>query len=516
MNQAKGQRLRHCAAALCAGTLAICGGAAADAATTPAQALDGVTGTVLNLLVKNVDVVGLEMPEHPASDYMKAASQAFQHVLHPYYAALSQSERNAVLQGITFNCIENESDPTSADHSLAFPVQLLPAQPGALVWHHYACSFSIDYRNLLGLPVGYASPVYTVNQLDIRYDAVNLEPAVSLQNYQLGSAGAAGYAWLGRYVQPLNLMLRDQNGAVPAQAIAGVNAGYDYRVDAWSNYVPQDNVCLARYALLQDRQRFYAQHPPPAQCPMNANSLPECASGNSLPITDDLGDSLVYLAPAQRARSWRDTPFQSYNCGSLGEVEQRGALLLYPDTVDTRRTSASKDNVAELAAADGTPATSAIGSGPLLLQDGQFLYDEAQSEEGRPIDNYEVGGQTGVGYERDASGVLTVHLVNIDGEDYAEGMHQWLMGLYFLSPYAHSSGAVALGNGGDATLWINPATPAVQSVLVSSSNPNHAYFEALFTHNGHPGIVSNCSGFTAPTIGCSARPLHDGLFIYMR
>lgn len=484
------------------------------AALAAGQGLDDVTGTALNLVVKNVDVVGLEMPEHPASDYMQAASQAFQHVLHPYYAALTPAARAAVLRRISFVCGENRADPSTAGNTLAFPVQLLPARPGALVWHRYVCSFSIDYKDALGRPVGYASPVYTINQLDIRYDAVDLQPAVALQNYNLGSAGAPDYAWLGRYVQPLNLMLRDQAGAVPAQAIAGVNGGYDYRVDAWENYVPEDAMCLPRYALGQDRQHFYGQHPPPAQCPMDAGGQPLCASGSSLPISDDLGDSLVYLAPAQRAKSWRTTPFQSYNCGSLGEVVQRGALLLYPDDLAIRRTSASKDDTAELELA-GEPAVSAIGAGPVLVSGGAFTYDQAQSEEGRPIDNYEVGGQTGVGYERGAGGALTVHIVNIDGHDYAEGMHDWLMGLYFLlGGHASSDDAMALGNGGDATLWINPAAPAVQAVLNDARNPNHAYFEAVFAHNGNPGIVSNCSGFGSAQVGCSARPLHDGLFVY--
>lgn len=510
MNRAKGWR-RSRRTAFWGAVLCV----AAPQAALAAPVVDDVSGTALNLLVKNVDMVALEAPLYPGSDYMTAASQVFQHVLHPYYAALNQRGRDAVLQRVAFSCVENVGDPAGSGHALAFPVQLLPARKDAAVWHRYSCRFSIDYQDALGRPVGYASPVYTINQLDLRYDAVRMEPAVALQNYNLGSARQPDYAWMGRYVQPLDRLLRQRDGTVPAQALAGVNGGYDYRVDAWANGTPQDNICLARYAWPQDLQRFYTQHPPAAQCPMNADGLPACASGSQLPIADDLGDSLVYLAPAQRARSWRGTPFQSYNCGSLGEVVQRGALLLYADALDARRTSASRDNVAELDL-DGEPAVSAIGAGPLLLRGGRFVYDEVLSEEGMPLDNYEVGGQTGVGYERDAGGALVAHLVNIDGQDYSAGMHQWLMGLYFLSPYAHADGAVSLGNGGDATLWINPAAPAVQAVLRDSGHPNHAYFEALFARSSHPGIVSNCSGFSAAQVSCRARPVHDGLFAYTR
>lgn len=495
--------------ALAAG-LGIGASAAADPTTT-----DNLSGTALNLVVKDVDLVGLEMVIYP-SPYMQAASTVFQKVLHPYFAALNQAQRDAVLQRIAFHCVEDLDDPTAAGHKLAFPVQLLPANPGALVWHRYACTFSIVTPGLLGLgATSFTSPVYTINQLDLRYGAADLQPAVALQNYNLGSAAKPDYSWMGRYVQPLDRMLRDHAGAVPANAIAGVNGGYDYRVDAWEQHVAHDNICQPRYLALNDPQHFYSQHPAPARCPMDANQLPSCASGTTLPIVDDLGDSLVYLTPALRARSQRGTLLQSYNCGSLGEVVQRGALILYPDGVDARRTSASKDAIAELAYL-GEPAQSAIGAGPMLVSQERFLYADAQSEEGRPIDNYEVGGQTGVGFERDPAGNLVLHIVNIDGEDYTEGMHDWLMGLYFLSPYAHANTAVALGNGGDATLWINPQAPAVQAVLRTPAHADHGYFQAVFVHNSHPGIVSNCSGFASATVGCSARPLHDGLFLYSR
>ena len=299
----------------------------------------------------------------------------------------------------------------------------------------------------------------------------------------------------------------------PAKAIAGVNGGYDYRVDAWASRTPHDNICPPRYAKLEDPRGFYSQHPPATQCGMDAQGLPACASGASLPIADDLGDSLVLLSAAQRAKSWRGTPLQSYNCGGLGEVVQRGALILYRDDVLAARTSAGKDDLAELAL-NGKAAQSAIGAGPLLLADGAFVYDQAQSEEGMPLDNYEVGGATGAGYSRAADGTLTVHIVNIDGEDSAAGMNDWMLGLYFLrAPQAQSTGALALGNGGDATLWINPQAAAVQAALRDARNANHAYFENLFVHNSHPGIVSNCSGFGG-ILGCSARPVHDGLFVY--
>jgi hypothetical protein len=490
--------------------LAVCAGAAADPATT-----NNLSGTALNLLVKDVDVVGLEMTMHQ-SPYMQAASTVFQQVLHPYYAALDDSQRQAVLQRIAFHCAEDLDDPASPGHHLAFPVQLLPGSPNALVWHRYACTFTVATPGVLGIGAsGYTSPVYTINQLDLRYGAVDLQPAVALQNYNLGSAAQPDFSWMGRYVQPLDRLLRDHAGAVPASAIAGVNGGYDYRVDAWDTRTPHDNICAPRYLALNDPQHFYSQHPAPAQCPMDADQLPSCASGNSLPIADDLGDSLVYLSPELRARSSRPTLLQSYNCGSLGEVVTRGALVLYPDTVDARRTAATKDGVGELAYL-GEPATAAVGAGPLLVSAGRFVYSDTLSEEGMPIDNYEVGAATGVGFERDPAGNLVLHIVNIDGGDYTEGMHDWMMGLYFLSPYAHASGAVALGNGGDATLWINPHTPAVQAVLSNAAHANHAYFQAVFAHNSHPGIVSNCSGFASGSIGCSARPVHDGLFLYSR
>ncbi|MDE0856665.1 MAG: hypothetical protein OSA97_19805, partial [Nevskia sp.] len=425
----------------------------------------------------------------------------------------SDQDRAAILKRIAFSCNEDLSDPTASGKSLAFPVQLQPATAGAVVWHRYACVLTINYRGTLGQTINYTSPRYAVNQLDVSYGTVNVEPAVAFQNYNLGSLGAPSYSWLGRYVQPLNLMLRDKADAMPANAIAGVNGGYDYRVDAWAQNFPHDNICLPRYSTAGDKYKFY-NHPPPVQCPMAADGLPSCAQGGNLPWTDDMGDTLIYLTQSQRAKSWRTTPFQSYSCGGVNEANDRGALILYPSGADARRTSPGKDDVGQLQSVAAEAADSALGAGPLLIQDGHFVYDQVQSEEGMPLDNYEIGGATGAGFQRNSNGTLTLHIVNIDGQDNQVGLHDWMLGLYFLSPYAASTGAVALGNGGDATLWVNPQAPEVQAVLGDSGNPNNAYFKALFVNNSHAGVVSNCSGFTAPPISCSARPVHNGLFVY--
>jgi hypothetical protein len=492
--------------------LGVCAGTAADDQATTPPGLQNLSATVLDLLVKDVDVVGLETLIYGDSAYMQAASQVFQHVLNPYFYA-GTAQQAQILQRIQFSCAENLSDPSGRSPKLAFPVALLPGD--ALTWHRYSCSFTLTYPGLLLGIEHFQSPVYAVNQLDLPYGAARVEPAVAFQNYDLAnSEEAPWYPWLGRYVQSLNQMLRSTSSLAPANAIAGVNGGFDYRVNAWENYVPEDNPCPPRYARLGDPQGFYQQHPPPAECGTDANGLPSCGTPEGgLPIIDDMGDSLVYLAPAERAKSWQATPFQSYNCGSIGEKQARGAVILYPDNADMRRTSPSKNDVAELAL-DGVPAVSAVGSGPLLVQDGHYMYDDLQSEEDRPIDDYEVGGQTGVGKQIGADGSVTLHIVNVDGEDYSEGFHDWLLGLYLLSPYVQSSAAVALGNGGDATLWINPQSAAVQAVLANTSNVNHGYFESVFVNNANPGIVSNCSGYTGPQTGCSARPLHDGLFVY--
>lgn len=466
----------------------------------------------MDLLVKEVDLAALLSLIYGQSDYLTAASKTFENVLHPYFAAVSAQERDTILKRIAFSCSEDLTDPTASGKSLAFPVQLQPGIDGAVVWHRYACAFTIAYKGLLGQTIGYTSPKYAVNQLDVTYGSVDVEPAVAFQNYNWGTSSAPSYPWLGRYVQPLNLMLRDKTDAMPGNAIAGINGGYDYRVDAWAQNESHDNICLPRYSAAGDKYKFF-NHPPPAQCPMGDDGRPSCAQGDSLPWTDDMGDTIIYLAQGQRAKSWRTTPFQSYTCGGINEANDRGTLILYPAAAYAKRTSPSKDDVGQLQSAN-EDAASALGAGPLLIQDGHFVYDQVQSEEGMPLDNYEIGGASGAGFQQNADGTLTLHIVNMDGEDNQAGLHDWMLGLYFLSPYAQSDGALALGNGGDATLWVNPQAPAVQAVLGDSGSPNNAYFKALFVNNGHAGVVSNCSGFTAPPINCSARPVHNGLFVY--
>jgi len=444
------------------------------------------------------------------TDYTTAASTVFSSILQPYYNDAGNTQAQAaVLDQLAFTCAEATVDPTSSSGTLTFPFELT-SPAGTITWHRYNCTFEIAGST------PYTSPTYTFNQLDIRYQSVDLEPGVAFQNYNLGTAANPNYGWMGRYVQPLNLMLRtDRAGDVPSNAIVGVNGGYDYRVDSWSGDYPQDAPCPPRYGLDSDRYDFYT-HPVPAQCPQAAGDLPSCAqSDGSLPITDDMGDSLVYLSAAIRRRSWRTTPFQSYNCGSLFEKFDRGAIIMYPSGVFATRTSPSTDDTTQLMS--GTPeyALSALGGAPLLIQYGHFVYDQSISEEGSALNSYEIGGQTGVGYKVNADGTTTLHLVTFDGDDYTVGLHLWIMGLYFMSPYALSDGAVALSHGGDATMWVNPQTPAVQAVLGNPADPNYGFFKAVFASGANPGIVSNCSGFNTKTFGCGARPVHDGLFVYL-
>jgi len=44
-------------------------------------------------------------------------------------------------------------------------------------------------------------------------------------------------------------------------------------------------------------------------------------------------------------------------------------------------------------------------------------------------------------------------------------MHNWMQGLLFLKKFNATGGANTLGNGGDATMWINPNLDSVNKVL---------------------------------------------------
>jgi hypothetical protein len=466
--------------------------------------------TLVDFPTKLVDIVGPQALINGSSDYRTAATQMFNGYFQPYNLATSEADKQAILKRVTFDCTESTADPTLAGAKLAFPFDLDPAHAGALIWHRYRCTFTINYPDATGANVQYTSPVYVMNQLDIDYRHYSVETATALQNFNLGTADKPDYHYLGRYVQPLDKMLRRADNSIPLEFFAGVNGGYDYRVDAWSTSL-SDNICPPRSnpSSTTDRNQLY-HHPAPAQCPFDNNALPSCASGTTLPYEDDLGDSLLLLPAAERKKSWRDVPFQSFNCGGLGESYDRGVVAFYPDDVYTLRTSSNKGDLAELLY-KGKKPLSAVGCGPLLIRDGRFVYDEANAEEGMPIDNYEISGTVGIGYER-LEGRLVVHITQVDGEGGTVGLHNWMLAPWFQSPYAHSTGANTLGNGGDATFWVHPQTPAVQAVLADSSHPNHRLFQALFVHNNNPGIVSNCD-FTQKTLGCRGRPVHDGVFV---
>tara|TARA_R110000868_G_scaffold158036_3_gene385773 strand:+ start:18421 stop:19824 length:1404 start_codon:yes stop_codon:yes gene_type:complete len=454
-------------------------------------------------------VVALPLMAFASADtpYQDAAKEVKKEILTPYKAVKDPAEQSAILARMVFSCNENMTDPMG--NKVQFPFTL----SSAVTWHRYNCTFTL--ADVSGKVI-FNSPVYKINQLNVTYNGNNIEPAVAYQNYNMGSEAKPNYLWMGKYVQPLNLMLRDQSGAVAAdsKAIAGVNGGYDYRVDAWERDFPHDNICYPRYSEALDKIKFFT-HPNPKKCAMGDNSMPSCAKpGEPLPITDDMGDSLVYLASDQRNKNtWRapETPFQSYNCGGRTEDIDRGAIIFYGDMLNAKRTSPSKDNVTELAT--GTePASAALGAGPLLIQNYHFVYDQANAEEGMGLDNYEIGGATGVGYTGTPGNDYTAYIVNVDGHDNQAGMHNWILGLYF-QDYLHAKGAVALGNGGDATMWINPNTPTVQAVLKDTTNSNYAFFEANFVKGSHNGVVSNCT-YTNGAANCSARPVHDGLFVY--
>ncbi|HVT34380.1 MAG TPA: Ig-like domain-containing protein [Nevskiaceae bacterium] len=460
--------------------------------------------------VKEVDLVAAANPIYGNTEYRNAASQMFTALFRPYYLATSDDQRAAILARSTYTCAEDLDDPAQPGHLLAFPFDLEPARPGTLVWHRYTCTFTLNYTDAGGSAVSYTSPQYLVNQLDVDYGAYSVEPGVAFQNYDFGGA-QPDFHYLGRYVQSLDRMLRRRDDSVPLEFYAGVNGGYDFRIDAWSSST-SDNICPARSSPA-DRHSFYS-HPAPAQCPMGDDALPSCAAGDQLPYSDDMGDSLVMLAWPERAKSWRDVPFQSYSCGGLVEGFERGAIALYDQDAYTTRTSANRGDPAELVHGGQRPL-SALGAGPLLIRDGHFVYDEAASEEGMPIDNYEIASVTGVGYEHDSGGHLHLHIVVVDGGDNATGLHDWMLGPYFMSPYAHAEGALALGNGGDATFWVHPQTPAVAAVLADASQANHGYFHAVFEDSNNRGIVSNCD-FSARPLGCRGRPVHDGLFVRAR
>jgi hypothetical protein len=458
---------------------------------------------------KEVDFVAIESLYYSGYPDRDAASQLFTGVFRPYYLAAGNTASQAtILNRVKFSCAENLADPTTPGNTLAFPFDLDPARKKAILWHRYNCTFELNYTDTTGTAVSYTSGIYKINQLDIDYNQYPLESGTAFENYNFGSSTEPDYHYLGRYVQPLDKMLRQRDDSVPLEFLAGVNGGYDYRVDAWSSST-SDNICPPRSAPV-DRNSFYS-HPAPAQCPFGSDALPSCASNDQLPYSDDLGDSLVLLPAAQRSKSWRDEPLQSFNCGGLQESFDRGVVAFYPGEVATLRTSANRGDLAELLY-QGKKPLSALGCGPLLIQDRHFVYDEAGSEEGMPLDNYEIAPTVGIGYEHRADGGITVHLVNVDGHDNTAGFHDWMLGLYFSSPYAHSEGANTLGNGGDATFWVHPQGAAVKAVLSDAGNPNHAYFKALFVDNNNPGIASNCDFSTRP-IGCGARPVHDGLFV---
>src|SRR5262249_38889871 len=152
----------------------------------------------------------------------------------------SEAARQDIVKRAAFSCTEDLGDPTAAANALRFPFELMPAAPGTLVWHRMRCTFSLRYG-----AVDYTSPVYTVNQLDVVYADYSAEPGVAFENYDFGNGATPAFRYSGRYVQPLDKMLRRSDDSVPVEFIAGVNGGYDYRVDAWSSST-SDNICPPR------------------------------------------------------------------------------------------------------------------------------------------------------------------------------------------------------------------------------------------------------------------------------
>src|SRR5262249_47842499 len=153
---------------------------------------------------------------YSGSDYRSAASQMFRGLFRPYFLATNEAERLSVLQRVTFSCDEDLQDPSQSGRTLSFPFDLMPDLPGTLVWHRMLCTFSLHYSDLTGA-VSYTSPAYRVNQLDVDYGTYGAEPGVAFENYDFGDDQHPDYRWLGRYVQPLDKMLRRKDDSIPSE-----------------------------------------------------------------------------------------------------------------------------------------------------------------------------------------------------------------------------------------------------------------------------------------------------------
>lgn len=475
----------------------------------------------LNTLVKKVNVAKIAgvVERHTKSPYVQAASDAFKYVLKDYYTPNPKNKNP--LDNIKWTCQKNSYDPITKNNDLSFPVALTDH----VTWNRYKCQFSLKGRTYPS-----QNQFYLINQIDFTGSLSNLRPAVAFQNMP------KSYNGIGRYVQPLSYMLRnsDSTDGRTSQALIGVNGGYDYRVDSWKNHLPKDNICYARYSRLLDLNDvkggtpFYV-HPTPQLCPMGSNKMPHCKNFSDSNVYGNMGDSLVYLSTLDANTHPR---LQSYNCGQVRTSSfkgyPRGAFLTCDTDTDTNTAVFKRTPASSTAPTcrNSEKLSTALGAGPLLIsndddtRDSYLTYKDPISEEGMPIDNYEIGGATGIAQTND-NGTITYHLVTVDGDDNAVGMNNWLLGLYFLHTpiyhngtitYQKASNALALGNGGDSTMWINPNW--VNSPNFNKISDQHTKdFLTTTLNKSATGVVSNCT-YTKAAPQCGERPVHDGLFIY--
>lgn len=252
----------------------------------------------------------------------------------------------------------------------------------------------------------------------------------------------------GTYLQTIPDMVHDMK-AKGQHAFFGVNGGYDYRIDHAGF---SDNICLDRAKPIAGVDQV---------------------GDNYLRLTD--GDGKLIL--------------QNPNCPGAKPDSMMAQPALFLNGNHSYMSFIPTPDI--LVYQQGDSVQNILGAGPMLVLNNEYYLLSIKNSHGGgniAFDDMEIGGAVAVGLKKDQSGDQHLYIVAVAGDDNNYGMNNYMLSI-FMKEVLNVDSAMALGNGGDATLWVGPTdTPT------------------LFKRDQVGDVMSGNGGDTPRTV-------YDGLFM---
>ncbi len=274
--------------------------------------------------------------------------------------------------------------------------------------------------------------------IDLSNTSIDVTPSVACYPNKCAIPSPPNQYAPGTYVQNIPDMVNNLKSKY-SNVLAGINGGYDYRIDDPGF---SDNICPNR----------------------SVAPLPQAG-------VNQMGDDYLRLVDSATGNIVVENP----NCSGAtpGTMLEQPALFLngpnsyfsFIPTPNLLQSGASPINI--------------LGAGPMLVENGTYYMTSALNSHGGlniAWDDMEIGGAVAVGLLTENK-VPHMLLVGVEGSDSQYAMNNFTLATLMLSLGVNA--AMALGNGGDASLWTSASDSSFNMV---SQRP---VYDGLFVVAAH-------------------------------